>query len=390
MKIGELYSFVKRWRLPAFLAFPDHTFPTSVSRYGSVLPSFDELLEAYRIVSKRSKNYRVVVFTGPLQEKYHNIVIDIDVLPEGFTVGRKRELLSAMSRKGLVLVDSPRGFHVHARVRDPPYMVEILNDEEKHVGEGASLQFHSWTIPPTVRRVETSNGTMMYRYVWVYNGVRTSNFPPSPPEEMSLSELSDILEAMVGYRIVASRPSEQSMPGTGGAAGPLTGWEPVYETVEDMFYATSDPRILPPPVRVALYLYAKSAGWDTSNWDYYLSHARPFPTGMRFLAGAEIVLFLSHTVASLRWEELDRILSVSLQGYPHDKGERLDRKLSRLLIIDEDGRVRPRYSGLGPFRPPISVCKECPYSSMCRVRATPWKHYVRLLRYTPRRRMQTW
>jgi len=390
MKLSELYAFMRRWRLPVFFAFPDHSFPVSVSRYGSEYPSYEELVEGFRVVSKRSKHYRVVVFTGPLQEKYHNIVIDVDVLPEGFTLAQKRELLSTLSRRGLVLVDSPRGFHVHARVRDPPYMVELVNDEEKHVGEGASLQFHSWTIPPTVRKVETSNGTMMYRYTWVYNGVRTSNPPPVIPEETGLSELSDLLEATLGYRIIASRPSGRTTADTGGAPGPLTGWKPVHETVEDLFYSTPDPRVLPPPVRTALYLYAQQQGWDTENWDYYLANTRPYPSGMRFLVGAEIVLFLAHTVANLRWEELDRILAVSLQGYPSDKGERLDKKLRGLLTIDEDGRVRPRYSGLGPFRPPISVCEDCPYISMCRVRATPWSYYRRLLQYTGRRRMATW
>jgi len=374
--------YLNRWRMPP--VFLRGRRPVSKwGRYVDTLPSIDDVYRMYREAGERPN---VAVATGPYQagDDEKRVVVDIDAV--SLSEEEKRGVERALAREGFVVVDTPRGMHLHFKTRDEVYAL-TLNYERRHVGEGAGLQPHLWTSPPSVRPLGGGD-VHVYRFV-LPDGRATAKYSSSLAEAvelktMSLAEASMVLEGLLGVTLRAYRPGAAQAgapPAPRPAGHEPESRRPIFFDMQE-FHARVFNFPLPTPVARILYAYYTGLGLETLAAEVAAKNPAamqgPVPHGSRFLAAAEYVLFVTHLVANVRWDELVEPLRYGITDWPEDEGARLDRKLSYLLLFSDDGYVYPRYGGLGALRP-LGLCNGCPWSYMCdKWGAKPWKYVRRL------------
>ena len=384
MASSLLYAlyYLDHWRMPPVFIDAKRRPVASWAEFTDTLPSRDDVINMYRGIGNR-KHIGVAVATGPYQsnEAEKSAVIDVDAID--LSQEEKVKVMVSLAKEGFVVVDTPRGFHLHFKTRDNAYGLS-LTFGRSHVGEGAILLRHLWTSPPSVR--PAGQGFHVYRFV-LPDGTMTAKYSAKILEKielstMSLDEAGMILDAMLGVELKGYRPSEAARREVKDAA-PIDAWDPIFYDMDE-FHAKITNFPLPVPIARILYNYYISIGADTLAADIAAKlpgvELSPIPHGARFLAAAEYTLFVSHLVARATWEELLEPLMYGVEDWPDDEGVTLDKKLSYLVLFSDDGYVMPRYSGLGSLRP-VMLCDGCPWRYMCDNRgAKPWRHVARMYR----------
>jgi len=345
---------------------------------------------------------RIAIVTGPYQDRldadFYSAVLDIDELGQ-MSREEKAALEVQLAREGLVVVSTPRGIHLHFRLPRSRrvYAFSLVRETEEgkleKVGEGASLQKHLWTSPPSRRAASAGGGFHTYSFV-LPSGERLARYDHAKlrklePPLATLEEVGEVLESYLGYRIVAYSPEAGAAPGGLKFKGEEVGLrvKPLFRDLED-FHARIHNYPLPAPVARILFNYYRAVGAEVladallARNPALVREQGPIPRGSRFLAAAEFALFVAHMVAFARYRDIMEMLQHGVEDFPADEGAPLDRKLRYLFLYDEETGeyVYPRYSGLGAMRP-VAFCGECLWRGECDARgAAPWKHLRRLAR----------
>ena len=397
--------YVQKWNYNVlFMSFTNVPL-TPTGKWGDIAENpmtYRDIVEHYKYATNKLGRTppRVAMITGPYQEKvdgdFYNVVIDIDDLGS-ISVDEKAGIEKQFAREGYVTVSTPRGIHLHFRVprNTKIYMLSLvrqnLEGKLEKVGEGASLQKHPWTSPPTRRVLSADKKFHTYSFV-LPNGKRFARHDLTLLEKiemntMSIKSVEDDLESLLGIRIIKFSPSEQGKPPTsiGKFDDTTIKVKPIFLDLSE-FHARIHNYPLPIPVARILFNYYKSIGIDTLAGEILARNPpltkdnRPIPHGQRFLASAEFALFVSHLVVSVSFNDILEMLRYGVEDFPEDEGTTLDRKLRYLFLFDETGEyVYPRYSGLGALRP-TSFCVNCIWREECDNRgASPWFHFRRVV-----------
>jgi len=360
-----------------------------------------DLMNVYYETEKHLKNLpRLTIVTGPYQEKltdFYNVVIDIDDLGP-ISKEEKKALEEQLAGEGLVTVSSPRGVHLHFRIprTRKVYAISLVKENEEgkmeKVGEGAALQKHLWTSPPTRRVISADKQFYTYSFV-LPNGERFAKYDLKlleklKPPLMTLDDVGNIIESLLGYRIVSYSPEKGVAPKDLKIKGEELGIrvKPIFKDMDE-FHARIHNYPLPIPAARILYNYYKYAGAPSLANSILAKHPplmkdnNPISHGMRFLASAEFALFVAHLTSFVKFEEILEVLQYGVEDFPVDEGMPIDRKLRYLFLFDDETGeyVFPRYSGLGSLRP-IFFCEECLWKGECDKRgASPWNQIRRLV-----------
>ena len=332
-----------------------------------------DVRELEELVAKARVGLAVV--TGPYNV-LNNLVIDLDM--EFLSVDERRRLAKQLVSHGLVVAETPRGLRVLARVNSPMDRVAVEYNG-RLAGEGASRGVHLWTMPPT------AEGPARYCFV-LPNNKRACSFTREvmalEPPKLALEELASILE-LYGVTLVVMK-STVTTP-ISGAEPRDTVKRPLFRRLDDLLRAaTAYP--LPAAVAKVISFYMRQVGHPA--WKRValasglrLEDVARVQHGERFLVASEFVLFIAHLVERVTLDEVYKILAEVIADWPTDAGEPLDRKLARLVVMDEKGFIHPRYGGLGAIRPPLTYCSRCFYQLNCNARgAKPWIYYRQLAR----------
>ena len=347
-----------------------------------------ELADMYSEALRRFDSVMIAVATGPYQEPPYHIVIDVDD-PGTSDRSEVEALERAFAREGLVVVSTPRGFHLHAKTGDSVYMLSLSTEragKRVKTGDGASLQPHLWTVPPSKRLLKSS---FWYTYHFVLpSGKRLYTTSVTreelKPQSYSFSELRELVEELLGYEVHVYRPGDEA-PRRPPVEREGFYYKPIFNDLVE-FHAKALHAPLPAPVAIILYNYYMGTGLESLAQDVlarnfmYFTEFRRVPRGTRFLASAEFALFMAHLVAFIRFDDIVEMLSYGVEDWPVDDGAPLDRKVRYLLLFDEEGRgyVMPRYSGLGGMTPQL-MCGRCFYRGSCARSRMPWLWYSRFI-----------
>lgn len=339
----------------------------------------------------------LAVLTGPYQEEYDEINVVIDVDMEGVPRDRKMELENHFAKEGFVVVSTPRGFHLHFRVprSERVYMITLTDVSEggvKHAGDGAGLQPHMWTSPPSKRPL---TGTF-FTYSFVlpdgrrYSGFSVSTFKGYEPPTLSFGEVAREIESLLGYRVTrftVEEWEEKKRAPAVAEAGEYV-YRPIFTSIDE-FHRRIINYPLPLPVARVLFNYYRGVGAVSyanlvARRNPALKYFRgPVPHGERFLVAASFTLFVAHTVFMPRFRDITGMLQYAIEDWPEDEGMPMDRELRHLLLFDDKEKeyVLPRYGGLGPLRPPLYYCERCFWRGTCgKYGAKPWRWVRKLVR----------
>ena len=394
--------YVSKWKMN--VVFTSQTNIPIVGKWGNLSQTpmneaiFSSLYNETIRVLKRTPS-RLTLVTGPYQEQipdFYNVVIDIDDLGS-VTKDEKMAIEQQMAKEGYTVVSSPRGLHLHFRVRKNTKIYALTlsreNEEEKleRVGEGASLQKHLWTSPPSKRVLTLDKRFFTYSFV-LPDGKRFAKYDLKllkeiEPPIVSLSDIKNTLESFLGYKIVTYSPSEATsnikIPDIKDFGMRI---KPIFVDLEE-FHARVHSFPLPVPVAIILYNYYKSIGAESLASDVLyinpslMENNEPISHGQRFLASAEFALFVAHTVAFVKFSDIIKMLQYGVEDFPLDEGTPLDRKLKYLFLFDEKTGeyVFPKYGGLGALRP-TAFCINCFWKGDCNNKSpTPWGHFRRFV-----------
>jgi len=392
---GEYY--ITQWKVNLIFAYPSAVpVHSSISWADTETPSLERFYQLYKEASEKVRDWRrrglrLAMVTGAYQagrdDGYVHVVIDVD--SPGVS-GEDLELLKRTLARYLTVVETSRGFHVHAEVpaSEAPYRLVLTREVPgigiEQAGEGAGTMFHGWTLPPSVR------GRVTYRFV-LPDGTRVAKYSEEVgerllPPRLRKQELFDLIEEYVGVKITEFSGAESATgAGTKVAELAVDRHRPaIFTTIED-FTARAWNFPQPVPVYQVYYNYFASIGAETmmamivaraGKARYYIQ--RKIPQGLRFLSSAEFVLHLGHMIVMPEWEPVLELLSYAVEGWPEDKGGRLDKKLRYLVVFDETGKYYlPRYSGLGPFRP-LAACTLCAWKPSCDRKIYAWNRIAYL------------
>ena len=320
-------AYLDRWHMPPIFIRNQKPL-TQWEQLTESLPSRDEVVKTYRGIQRREK-LGVAVATGPYQagDDEKRAVIDIDVMD--VSDEEKRKIETALAREGFVVVDTPRGMHLHFKVRDDVYAVAVTVGRQ-HVGEGGALLRHLWTSPPTGRMLD--KGFHVYRFV-LDDGTATAKYSVNLLDRIelgtfTLNEASMVLEALLGATVTQYRPSVAAAAPARVKGEPLEGWKPLFYDMDE-FHARIVNVPLPNPVARILYNYYTGIGADTlaaevaAKNPVVAADPSPVPHGTRFLAAAEYVLFVTHLVAMARWEEVLEPLEYGVEDWPEARARHL-------------------------------------------------------------------
>ncbi|MEM1810218.1 MAG: hypothetical protein QW324_05095 [Thermofilaceae archaeon] len=402
--VSRFYEFgrfyVYRWKLPVVFMTPDgaplHAWREYAER-GMTVEEYDRLYAKLAQRIEREERLRISVLTGEFMAGLETpmVIVDVDSPPVR-DFNEKLELMKYLARENYLVVNTPRGFHVHAFLTKDdkvPYVVRLEREEGERVsgiGEGACLQPHTWTMPPSTRPMESS----WFTYSFVYpDGTLTSSYSkfasnPIEPKITSFTEFASDIETALRCRVRVYAPM------AAGAAPELRrlevgeGKAAVFHDLEE-FLATSTSLVLPRCVAWVLYNYFYGVGDDLRATLVLSPQEEPeelmvrVPHGRRFLVSVAVSLFLAHVVERVNFSEIVEVLSHSIEDFPRDEGAPIDRKLRYYLLADEEGNVYPRYSGLGSMNL-VQVlgdfCTErCFYGRACRGR-NPWRAFRKTVR----------
>ena len=384
--LSQAVAYLRVWRVPVVFQAPDGAAPYPWGEYSRRLPGERELAELYSRALRHGGALGLAVATGPWQASSDapHVVVDVDRPP------RDREsAMRSLAREGLVVVETRRGFHVHARVRGwRPYALALKRrrgDGWEHVGEGAALMPHLWTVPPSAR-VYDDGSRFRYRFVLPGGGragpeavARGELAPPT----LSREEFEELVSLYASATLSEASPRGPAPRGLPEEGGPLK--TPLFRSVAELV-ASAPGGLLPRCVSWVLEAYAMERGvqWlfeELAALPHGEELARRVPVGGRFVVAAAFALFLAHTVENVTFEDITEFLSAALEAWPDDEGAPMDRKLSYLLLSDPEGAVYPRYAGLGPLSPAQVhpwLCEKCLLWRECGGRS-PWGAYRRML-----------
>jgi hypothetical protein len=396
--------YVREWKMN--IAYVSHTNVPLVDKWGDLAEEPMSEEDAFKLYNEARRRLgkppsRITVITGPYQQKidsdFFNVVIDVDDLGV-ISKEEKKALEQQLAREGYTVVSTPRGFHLHFRVKRNTtiYAISLVRESEggklEKVGEGASLQKHLWTSPPSKRVV----GDKFFTYSFVLpSGERFARYELKlletiEPPTVSFDDVKNTIESYLGYRTVTYSPDKtvtlKNVKFTGKDELTMR-VKPLFLDMDE-FHARIHNFPLPLPVARILFNYYKGVGAESLASSILAKHPQlaydsgPIPHGQRFLASAEFTLFVAHTVAFVKYSEILEILSYGIEDFPADEGMSLDRKLRYLLLFDDETGeyVYPRYNGLGPLRP-VAFCENCFWREECEKKsATPWRHFRRLVR----------
>ena len=352
--------------------------------------SLDEVLSLYDRVRDRIDG--VALATGPYNS-LHDLgrgVIDVDDI-----LGRDRDSIVKRISYRYPVVVTRRGFHIHFLINSDskPYMLRVtadLDDERKHIGEGGVLFPHLWTSPPSIR------GGFVYK--WVINGKELNN-PIDVERELrktnrdellpvtDIDELSNDLTGVLDETIVVEEITGTGGNGTGitvlgGEGSARTGWKP-FRKIDDLLniHKTIPPRHIPPCllefVTKTLYHYLDAKSTAVNIWmirrdiDY---PGNKVPHGRRFLTLLTYTYLVLNLVEEPDIGYLNDIFYSITEDYPGDRGEPLDKKISRLVSGSVVNPV-PRYTTLGSMGEMYcskTYIDKCPYRPLCLGGKKPW------------------
>ncbi len=397
--------YVKVWKYNILYMSFTNTPLTPSGKWGDIAEtpmSEDDVLNHYKSAIKKlgRKPPRLAMITGPYQRlldnDFYNVVIDIDDLGS-IDNDEKRGLEKQFAREGYVVVSTPRGIHLHFRVprNTEIYMISLvrknLDGKLEKVGEGASLQKHPWTSPPTKRVLSADKKFYTYSFV-LPDGRRFARHDLTLLEQlemntMSIESVKGDLESLLGVELIKFSPSERGRPPSviGKFDDTTIKVKPIFVDLPE-FHARIHNYPLPLPVARILFNYYKNTGIDSLAGEILARNPQltknnnPIPHGARFLASAEFALLVSHLVLMVSFEDIIEMLRYGVEDFPEDEGMPLDRKLRYLFLFDETGEyVYPRYSGLGPLRP-SDFCSQCFWRAECENRgARPWFFLRRMI-----------
>ena len=370
---------------------PLHAWRTYAST--GMSPKEAETLYLKHASSKRA--VRLAILTGPYMANLEKpmIIIDIDNPPVD-SKEEKKQLMKKLAREGYIIVNTPRGFHIHAFINRKtsnrlPYIISVTRseeDKEKTIGEGGVLHPHPWTSPPSVRNLG-ENRWFTYSFV-LPDGRTFASYDVNLLRQLqspivSLDDLIDDLELYLMAKIGEYRPLA-SGPVPKDSERETSRKKPVFYDLEE-FIAHVGEVTLPRCVAWVLYHYINEGIGDeyraTRLLSMYLDNEElmsKVPRGRRFLVAAATALFLAHVIEFVKFDEILEVLSYGIESWPYDDGQNLDYKLKYLFYADEEGYVYPRYSGLGALSP-LQVLGEgfytnCPFSRKCKGRS-PWRAF---------------
>ena len=360
--------------------------------------TIDELESYYFNIASKKQSMRVAILTGPYMSKIEKpmAIIDVDSPPIK-SKKEKMDIMKSLSRTGYTVVNTPRGFHVHAflsKGEKLPYILGVVREIEgkkKTIGEGGVLFPHPWTSPPSQRNLG-ENGWFTYGFVLPNGDILTKydirKIKDIEPPEVSLSDLIDDLELYLSSSITTYNPMvSPSVKLPSDNEEETTKKNPLFYDLNE-FTAYLGELLLPRCVAWIMYHYVTEGMGDPLAGSRLLAMyidgermIRKVPLGKRFLVASVVALFLSHVIEFIKFDEILNVLSYGIEGWPDDDGGSLDQKLKYLFLADQEGYVYPRYSGLGSLTP-ITVlgqefCTElCPLSRICQARS-PWRAFRR-------------
>lgn len=384
--------YLEHWGLASVFMNPNGTPLHTWREYAENGMTYTDLFKAWaKAQSHGTDKLRLAVLTGPYIAKLERpmVVIDIDSPP----VDKKEEkidLMKAFARDGYLVVNSPRGFHVHAFLQKNdrlPYIVRVTREvdgKEEGIGEGAVLMPHTWTMPPSVRPLTD----MWFTYSFVYpDGTMTSSYEkfasnPIDPVQVSLEELESDLELYLRCATRTYSPMEEGSSGLKELDTETGLKKPLFYNLEE-FLASSSTIVLPRCISWVLVQYFSEIGDDNTATRILASQIdndellSKVPRGKRKLVSAAFTLFIAHVVDFVKYDEIMDILSHAVEDFPQDTVP-LNKVMKYFLLADKDGYVYPRYAGMGSMNL-VQVlgdfCTErCPYGRMCKGRS-PWKYF---------------
>ena len=383
-------AYVKRWGAPVIPADADGRPLVAWRRYaesGMTEAEYRKLFDAYIARGKR-RVLRLTVATGLYQlgRTRRLVILDFDLVK-----GDRLETAKRFAELGYPTVLTPRGLHVAAATRDDIYALmlhyEDVDGDPVRAGEGASLQPHLWTMPPSKRWLDEDRQRLFIYSFVARDGSTVASVDElmAHPEVMelplvTLRELAADVELVTGARLsharpAADRPAPRSIQGVPG--GSKLG---VFHDIDELLY-TAPSTTLPACIAHVLYAYYTAVGdtWKASILRSVYGVSGVVPHGSRFVVSAAFTLFAAHVVDFVKLDEIYEVLSVAVEDWPVDEGQSLDKKLAYLVLVDEQGYIYPRYSGLGPMCPlnaGYQLCQRCPFRHYCR--CAPWYNYYRL------------
>ena len=395
----------RAWGLAVAFTAPNRVPLHDWRKYASTGMTHKEVIQFYeeRVRKQNRKNICVAVLTGPYLIEANNphMVVDIDSLPGIESREEKESIMKSLAKEGYIVVNTPRGLHIHALAAgDPPYMLVVVHEKERpeKIGDGGCTYPHPWTSPPSVR---PHGDNKWFRYSFVLpDGRKVAKYDTRVLEKLverprvTVEDIQMDLELYLGtpIRLVRASPMASGGPPTASVVKDVVGdrepakKKPIYYDMDE-FHAKGLSFPLPNCVAWPLFNYYQFHGFDMecrsiSAWCRWDMLGTPIPYGTRFIISVAFVLFMTHIVMWVTFDELTDILSVAVEAWPEDEQMPLDRKLQYVLLRDEKGFVHPRYGGLGTLTP-MSVlprlCETCFFYGTCRGR-NPWKAYRRWLR----------
>ena len=345
----------------------------------------------FEIMRSKRNVSRLAIVTGRYMQELEKpmLVIDVD------NIGDKDRdvLMKRFAKEGYQVVSTARGFHLHVfleKNENLPYIIRLYREAEtgkrESVGEGGCLFPHPWTTVPS--RKLYKNRWVQYSFVLPDGSKIASyrkfiqNIRRLEPQTLTLGDVVEDLSLYLSAKVSFTKPMAGPVP----KGMDREGVEKRYPLFRDLkeFYASVLSFYLPTCVAWVLYNYADAVGdsFTASAIGSYLQTIigglGKVPHGKRFLVAAAVALFLSHVIEWIKFDEILEVLQYGFEDWPEDEDGRLDKKLSYLFLVDEEGYVYPRYSGLGSLSPAqVMDCELCPYSRMCKGR-NPWKAFARV------------
>ena len=347
------------------------------------LHELDEVLSLYSRVRGRIDG--VALATGP----YNSVlgvgrgVLDIDDL----LGNRVEDVVRLVSRRYPAVV-TRRGFHIHFLMESNPYILVARTSDNKHIGEGGVTYPHLWTSPPSIR-----GG---FRYRWMING----EFVDDPTDAWrklgelfgddllpvtDVDELSNDISGVLGETVIVeeketSKPSTTGLTILGKSGTERKGWKPFRKIDELLQSYKLVEKSLPPCIlefiTKTLYHHLNEEKTALNIWERRRDIDYPgnkVPHGRRFLTLLTYMYLVLNLVEEVDIGYLNDIFYSITEDYPGDRGEPLDKKLSRLISGTIDN-PEPRYSTLGSMGE--MYCSKT-YNNICRYKALclgkkPW------------------
>lgn len=388
--------YLSRWGLSSVFMTPSGTPLHPWREYADNGITEEELTKLWWTkVHGRGDELRLAVLTGAYltRSEKPTVVIDVDNPPVS-TPEEKLELMKTFARDGYLVINSPRGFHVHAFLTKDsklPYVIRVEQEQPEDgkpigLGEGAVLMPHTWTMPPSRRPLNDT----WFTYTFVYpDGAQTSSYEkfsanPIDPVQVRLDDFISDLEMYLRCTVRTYHPMEEGASGLKELDSDIGLKKPLFYNLEE-FLVTADSLVLPRCVAWVLIQYFFNIGDDyrasrilTAQIDSNELLVK-VPRGKRKLVSVAYTLFISHIVDRTKYDEIIEILSYAVEDFPQDTVP-LNKALKYFLLADKDGYVYPRYAGLGSMNL-LQVLGDfcttrCPYGRMCKG-GSPWKYFKR-------------